>query len=56
VLLAQVKTRSESAPAADERVRYAVESRLAALLLGYVVREFTYRCKLAKTSPGMSHD
>jgi hypothetical protein len=52
VLVSEVKTRAESAPGSDEGVRYAVESRLAALLLGYIVREFTYRCELA----GTSHD
>ncbi len=32
---------------------HQVESRLASLLLGYVIREYTYRCQLAGTS---THD
>lgn len=52
VLIDEVETRSKSAPTADAHAHYAVESRLAALLLGYIVREFTYRCELE----GTAHD
>jgi hypothetical protein len=35
------------------RDRYHLESRLAGLFLGFVLREYTYRCREARTS---SHD
>jgi hypothetical protein len=48
VLSREVSGRSGEVDAAE---RHAVESRLAALLLGYLIREFTYRCKINGTTP-----
>lgn len=35
---------------AHEADRYGLEARLAALLLGYVIREYTFRCRQEGTS------
>ncbi len=35
----------------EEADRHALEARLAALLLGYVIREYTFRCQQEGTSP-----
>ncbi len=48
LLREQVEKRSVTRPA-DER--HAAEARLASLLFGYLVREFTYRCRIAGTTP-----
>ncbi len=48
LLAREISERVASVASAE---RHALESRLAALLLGYLVREFTYRCRIAGTTP-----
>lgn len=46
----EVGKRIETSAGVSGRDRYRLESRLAALLLGFVMREYTYRCREARTS------
>jgi len=46
----EVGKRVETGSKVSGKDRYRLESRLAALLLGFVIREYTYRCREARTS------
>lgn len=46
----EVGRRVETGSEVGGKDRCRLESRLAALLLGFVIREYTYRCREARTS------
>lgn len=48
---AEAQRESKADPESEADDRYEVESYLAAQLLGFIVREYTYRCALAGTRP-----